>query len=148
MTNYLVLTLVISFFIGCSKKVDNSPYTGRDPVTCGKVLEKSACSPPLPKWLITVNKNDFPENISFKINDMVALDECSGDSSPLTVSRGSDVLVEAEYFFKPNEAEKLKIEILNLGSNCLESESFYVNDDQIYTISGQDRDQLVEFVIE
>ena len=150
MKNVIGLLLMCIVLASCNEKEVDNFYRGVEPVCEDKDnigFLAAACSPPMPSWIITVNKESFPDNISLKLNDRDLFNECSGDSSPFVLTRDFPVMIEAEDFFSPGD-EELKVEIVDLGSNCLGTDIFYSESNQSFEVTGEGRDKVLEFSID
>ena len=134
--------------VSCNSSDDPIAYRGEEPVCGGsKSTDPSMkCGLPMPSWNIEIDKPSFPDNISMLINDIKVLDECSGDSSPFTLERSATVNLKAHQFLSPGN-KKLKLEIFNLGSNCLLKEVYYLNTDQDFKLKGEGRNKSLRINI-
>lgn len=109
---------------GCNEKKKSSARIA--PPICGGNSFK--CLPRMVDWKVDVRLADFPQNIRLNIAGFTMLDECSGDSSGFEVIRQDAVSIESRGTFKPRN--KIKFEIFDLGSNCLEMNSYYSAEEQ------------------
>ncbi|MBT4790860.1 MAG: hypothetical protein HON90_04765 [Halobacteriovoraceae bacterium] len=148
MKKMIGLVLMCFTLVSCNGSSGSDDDTGliRKPEGCRQGFLASACLPAA-DWLVKINKANFPQNVSFKVDRQELFNECSGDTSPFVLTRGVPVLLEAERFIYLS-GKFIKIELIDLGSNCLGKEVFYSAEEQRFEMSGSGVDRLVEIIID
>jgi hypothetical protein len=142
-TSYLLF--IATLIISCAPASnDRTAGAGGDRGTeyCGEALGNYNTEKCLPRldWTILAAREDFPENISLRIND-----ECSGNESPFTIARKDTIVLEALRFIYLSGP--LKLEIFNLGNACNQKLKFYVDPNQDFKLDTTALNKTLEINI-
>lgn len=124
----------ILFTVGCGNISNNDkdkPVRWNPEVSpCSNFSDKSLACLPSAMWTIIVLQEDFPRNAVLNLDGHPILDECSGRVSAFNVMRGSVTNIIAENYLYIPKDQKLELEIIDRGSNCLGNKVYYLNKDQ------------------
>ena len=142
MKSLLIALLLI--FAGCNEK-SSSPERVAPPI-CGE-SKSLKCVPPIADWNIEVHLASFPDNVLLKIEGIEILNECSGQNSPFSIIRNNPVVLDGQDFIKPYK--KTRLEIFDLGSDCLGMSSYYSNLEQDFELEENESSaDLVKIVVQ